>query len=85
MAINVTAQVIGGSPKIIEASTVAEAKQKLQALGVDLSGNYTATVNGEPADDSQSLGDYEFVAFARAVKGAWVRAHIYNGKLYIIC
>jgi hypothetical protein len=64
MAKNITAQVTGGQPKVIEVSTVSEA---LTALG--LTGNYTATVNGEGAEMSDSLSDYSFVTFAEAIKG----------------
>lgn len=64
MAQNVTAQVTGGQAKVIEASTVKEALNKLGLVG-----NYTATVNGSPASMDQGLGDYSFVSFATAVKG----------------
>lgn len=60
----VNVQVAGGQIQQIEAATVAEVKQKLNAS------TYTATINGEPAQDSQSLTDYQFVALAAAVKGA---------------
>ena len=60
----VHAQVTGGTIKEIEAATVGEAKQQLGAE------KYTATVNGEPVDDSQELCDFEFVALAPSVKGA---------------
>jgi hypothetical protein len=64
MAQNITAQALGGQAKTIEAGTVLDA---FKALG--LSGNYTASVNGEPASMSQELNEYEFVTFAQAVKG----------------
>jgi hypothetical protein len=55
-------QVAGGSIKDIAADTVAEAKQLAAAEG------YVATVNGEPASDSQELGEFDFVALAKPVK-----------------
>lgn len=64
MATKVTAQVLGGSPKILEIDTVGEALTALK-----LEGKYTATVNGEPADLDEELEDYSFVSFSAAVKG----------------
>ena len=64
MAKNVTAQVLGGTPKVIEAETVRDAYKELA-----LDGSYTPTVNGEPAEMDDDLNDYEFVNFAPAVKG----------------
>lgn len=64
MAKNVTVQVLGGQPKVVEADTVAEA---MEAAG--LSGTYTSTVNGDPASMDTDLDDYEFVSFSPAVKG----------------
>lgn len=45
-------------------STVGEVMTK---LGVE---NYAATVNGEPADKSYQLSDFEYVTLAPQVKGA---------------
>jgi len=64
MANNVTGMVTGGQPKILAANSVAEVKAE---LGLD--GNYSATINGEPASLSDSLSDYDFVSFAESVKG----------------
>jgi uncharacterized protein YxjI len=65
MAKQVTAQVAGGVPKIQKnVDTVEELRDKLE-LGND----YTATVNGEVADDEYELSDYEFVSFSQKVKG----------------
>lgn len=64
MAKNVTAQALGGQPKVVEASTVKEA---FDALG--LTGNYTASINGDTAEMSDELEEYSFVTFAQAVKG----------------
>jgi len=60
----VQAQVIGGAIRTIEnVRTVAEVKREMGAAG------YTATVNGDPAEDNFELSDYEFVSLAPAVKG----------------
>lgn len=59
----VNAQVVGGQIQQIEANTVREVKQKLNAA------NYAAAVNGEPASDDQELSDYEYVSLSPAVKG----------------
>lgn len=64
MAKNITVQALGGSPKVISADSVQDA---FNALG--LSGNYTASINGEPANMTDTLNDYEHVTFAQAVKG----------------
>lgn len=65
MAKNVTAQVLGSQAKVLDhASSIADAKSQ---LGLD--GNYTATVNGEPADMEDELEDYSFVSFTKSVKG----------------
>lgn len=65
MANKVTAQVIGGQPKTLDqCDTVQDA---LSSLGLE--GNFTATVNGDPADLEDSLDDFSFVAFSAAVKG----------------
>ncbi len=60
----VQAQVVGGQIKQLEADTVGEVKEALNAQ------TYTATVNGEPANSDTQLEDYEFVSLAPAVKGA---------------
>ena len=64
MAKNITAKVVGGEAEVVEANTVQDA---FNALGLD--GSYTATVNGQAADFSQSLSDYQFVSFSEKVKG----------------
>jgi hypothetical protein len=63
MATKVTVQIVGGSSKTIDANTVGEAKRILGAT------NHTAIVNGESANDSTPLQDYNFVYLAPAVKG----------------
>jgi hypothetical protein len=60
----VTAQVLGGDPKVLDdCGTVGQVKSR---LGV---ATHTATVNGEPAEDSYQLSDFEFVSLSPAVKG----------------
>lgn len=59
----VIVKLIGGTPQEKEASTVGDLKRSLSLS------NHTATVNGEPADDSQELNDFELVHFVQAVKG----------------
>ena len=64
MASNIKAQVSGGSiQNLDDVETVGDVKKRLEVTG------YTATVNGEPADNSYELSDYEFVMLAPAVKG----------------
>ena len=46
----------------LDADTVADAKRLANAEG------FVATVNGDPANDSQELGEYDFVALAKPVK-----------------
>lgn len=65
MAKNITIHVLGGQPKIVEASTVQNA---FDQSGLP-QGNYTAQINGETASMSDSLNDYEHVSFATATKG----------------
>ncbi len=63
----VQAQVVGGKLlSRLEVETVQEAHKEL-----NLSGNYTASVNGEPAEMSTKLKDGDFVSFATAVKGGF--------------
>lgn len=67
MANKVTVEVTGKDPQTINGvSTVGEVMTK---LGVE---NYAATVNGEPADKSYELSDFEYVTLAPQVKGAYV-------------
>lgn len=64
MAKNITAQVLGGEAQIgLQAANVGEIKQQ---LGVP---NHSASVNGQPADNSTVLSDYQFVSLSPAVKG----------------
>lgn len=59
----VQVQVTGGSIQQKEADTVGGLKSQLNLT------NYSAQVNGEPANDDQELSDFEFVTFTQAVKG----------------
>jgi len=62
----VTAKVVGGSAQPLQyVSSVADVRS---ALG--LAANYAASINGEPAEDSDELEDGAFVTFAPQVKGA---------------
>lgn len=56
-------KVTGGARKSEEADTIGELKEQLELE------NYTATVNGEEADDDHELEDDDIVALAKAVKG----------------
>lgn len=60
----VTVQVAGGSEKQVEAESIADLKEQLGLEG------YTASVDGEPADDSHQLENFQFVSLSQQVKGA---------------
>ena len=60
---SVVVSAVGGSPQRVEADTVGEAKRALACA------NYTATLNGEPADDDLELQDEDYVALSPSVKG----------------
>jgi hypothetical protein len=60
---NVVVSAVGGSPQRVDADTVGEAKRALACA------TYTATVNGDPADDDYELSDEEYVALSPSVKG----------------
>lgn len=58
--------VLGGTPKRVDnVSNVAQVKDKL-GLGT---GKFAVTVNGESADEGDSVSDDQLVSFAPAVKG----------------
>ncbi len=60
----VVAQVLGGDLKQFDdISTVGELKRAMAVTG------YSATVNGEPADDGLRLKDWQVVTLSPAVKG----------------
>lgn len=61
---SVVGKVVGGQPQEHTADTVGELKGKM-----NLDGNYSAQVNGEPASMGDSLNDYDFVTFTQSVKG----------------
>lgn len=65
MATKITGQVLGGTAKVID--EVETVRDVLAKLGI--SGSYTATVNGNPADMDDEVEDYNFVSFSPAVKG----------------
>lgn len=68
MARNITGQVLGGQPKVnLKGDDVQDIFDEL-----NLTGNYTATINGNPAEMSAELEDYQFVSFAPSVKGGAV-------------
>ena len=64
MAKNITVLAAGGTPKVLEVSTVQAAYDAL-----NITGAMTATVNGEPASMTDSLSDFAHVSFAAQVKG----------------
>ncbi len=65
MAKEVRAKVLGGEEKTgLEVNKVSDAFAAL-----NLSGNYTATVNGVPKEMDDCLADFAFVSFSTAVKG----------------
>lgn len=68
MANKITGQVLGGVEKVMESAETV--KDVFNELG--LTGNYSATINGEPADMDADLNDYEFVAFSPSVKGGQI-------------
>lgn len=58
----VIAQVAGGKNQAKEARTVGDLARKVNAEG------FSAAVNGEPADDDQTLKTNDYVSFAKPVK-----------------
>lgn len=67
MAQNVVSQVLGGEKKVLDnVHTVGDVKAALNAQ------NYTASVNGEPAQNSDTLSDGDFVSLSQAVKGGLI-------------
>ena len=63
---NVIAQATGGQKKIVDnVATVGDVKTQL-----GLSANYVGSVNGQPANDTDSVKSGDFVTFAEKVKGA---------------
>lgn len=64
MAKNVVVQVLGGSKEVMDdVYTVREVKSRKGASA------YAASINGSPAQDSDSLEDGDFVSLSQAVKG----------------
>jgi hypothetical protein len=62
---NVIAQVTGGAKKILDGVSTA----KDIRLALNLGENYIASINGNPASDSDTLSQGDFVTFAEKVKG----------------
>ena len=62
---SVAGKVIGGT--LQEYAGVNTVSDLASAMGLE--GNYTAQVNGEPADFGDELKDTDFVTFTKAVKG----------------
>lgn len=60
----VIVKLTGGTPSLMEASTVLEVKSKLGKQ------NYQATVNGIPQEDSYALSNDESVILTEKQKGA---------------
>jgi hypothetical protein len=62
----VVGKVVGGKVKEFDVETVRELKEEM-----GLEGNYSAQINGEPADLSDDLNDHDFVTFTQSVKGGF--------------
>jgi len=61
----VLAKVTGGAiQEVSGVKTVADVAQKL-GIGT----GYTATINGETAEDNDNLREHDYVTFAKSVKG----------------
>lgn len=59
----VVAKVLGGAPRDVEGTTVADVRA---AMGAH---THTAMVDGRAAQDSQVLEDNQYLSFSPAVKG----------------
>ena len=68
MSNKITGQVLGGAVKVMD--SVDTVQDVFNELG--LTGNYAATINGEPAEMDSELNDYELVHFAPSVKGGQI-------------
>lgn len=61
---NVIAQILGGDKKVLDnVNTVKDVKEKLGVSG------YTASINGDPAQDTDTVTEGDFVSLSQAVKG----------------
>ena len=59
-------QVAGGTAKELNADTVKQVREAL-----NLPTNYSVTINGEPAEDTDTVEDFHMVTFSpNKVKGA---------------
>lgn len=73
MADKIRAQVVGGQVKDFDGvGTVQDLANAMQ-----LEGNYKATVNGEPAEFTDSLSNYAYVTFAEKVKGGMLQLELF--------
>lgn len=67
MANYVIAQVNGGDRKVLDSvETVGDVRSAMGAAG------YTATLNGRPTSDSESVRENDKVIFAQAAKGGTI-------------
>ena len=65
MANNVTVQLLGGESKVVNGvDTVADCAKQIGATE-----GYTAAINGESAEMSELVDDYNNVTFSKASKG----------------
>lgn len=55
----------GGTAQEVEATTVGDVRTSL-----GIAENFSASINGVQANDSQPVSDYQVVTFAPQVKGA---------------
>lgn len=63
---NVVAKVLGGSARdLSNVRTVGDVKRELKCEG------HTATLNAQPATDTQALQDNDYVTLSPAVKGGY--------------
>lgn len=69
MANNVTALQLGGAPQI--QSSVSTVQDVVNNLGLTME-SVSVKVNGQPAESSTALKDYDFVAFGEKVKGGFL-------------
>jgi len=66
MANNLTVAISGQNTKTeVEGETVGELRRRY-----NVPSNYAASINGDPAEDSDYVEDYQHVAFFPAVKAA---------------
>ncbi len=65
MAKNVTVQIVGGESKVVnDVNTVSDCAKLIGATE-----GYTGAINGESAEFSEEVEDYNNVTFSKASKG----------------